>query len=67
MEERKSMQEEQVCMIVNFNLIKRFCDSIGTDTSWYDMLGDLKKDPTVRKRFGDFADYLCFVEAINQR
>ncbi len=54
-------------LLTSFNMLYRLCAAEGKDTSWYEMLGNVEKDPAMRKRYGDFAAYLCFVEAINQR
>lgn len=54
-------------LLTSFNMLHRLCAVEHKDTSWCEMLGDVEKDPSMRKRYGDFAAYLCFVEAINQR
>ncbi len=54
-------------LLTSFKMLYRLCAADGKDTSWYAMLGDVEKNPAMRKRYGDFAAYLCFIEAINQR
>ncbi len=48
-------------------ILARQCGEIGADVSWLQALGDCDRDPMKRKRYGDFAMYLCFAETINQR
>lgn len=54
-------------LLTSFNMLYRLCKADQKDISWYEMLGDVENDPAMRKRYGDFAAYLCFTEAINQR
>ena len=54
-------------LLTSFNMLYRLCKADQKDISWYEMLGDVENDPAMRKRYGDFAAYLCFAEAINQR
>lgn len=54
-------------VIRRFVILGRQCKKLGTDVSWLSDLGDCERDPIKRKRYGDFAMYLCFVETIHQR
>ena len=54
-------------LIVKFNMLSRYLRMNGKDASWRDVLGDEKTDPYVRKRIGDFACYLVFINAICSR
>lgn len=50
-----------------FNILARYLRNQGKQSSWRDVLGDEKKDPGCRKRIGDFACYLVFIESLNAR
>lgn len=54
-------------LIIKFNMLARYLKMIGNTASWRDTLGDEKTDPYVRKRIGDFACYLVFINAICSR
>ena len=54
-------------VIVNFNVFARYMKSQGHSTEWRDALGDENVIPYARKRIGDFACYLVFVNALNER
>ena len=54
-------------LIIKFNMLARYLQMTGNAASWRDVLGDEKADPYVRKRIGDFACYLVFVNAICSR
>ena len=54
-------------LIANFNMLARYMKSLGISTEWRDILGDETEEPFARKRIGDFACYLVFVNAINER
>ena len=54
-------------LIVNFNVFARYMKSKGHSTEWRDALGDETVFPYTRKRIGDFACYLAFVNALNER
>lgn len=47
--------------IDQMNIIKRMLDKDGIDTSWHDRLG------TDRKRIGDFACFMAYIFAVNNR
>ena len=54
-------------VIDSFNILARYLRNQGKQASWRDVLGDEKKDPGCRKRIGDFACYLVFIESLNAR
>ena len=54
-------------LIINFNTFARYMKSRGHSTEWRDALGDETVLPKIRKRIGDFACYLVFVNALNER
>ena len=54
-------------LIGNFNILARYMKSLGHPTDWRDALGDENVNPSTRKRIGDFACYLVFVNALNER
>lgn len=54
-------------VIRKFDFLGRQLTALGKKIPWTEVLGDCDMDPTKRKRYGDFAMYLCFTETINQR
>lgn len=54
-------------LLRHYVMLYRFCKQQGLDTAWYTMLGDIEQDSAFRKRYGDFAGYLCFIEMACQR
>lgn len=54
-------------VIDGFNILARYLKKQGKSAAWRDVLGDEKKDPGCRKRIGDFACYLVFIESLNAR
>lgn len=50
-----------------FNILARYLRNQGKQASWRDVLGDEKENPYCRKRIGDFACYLVFIESLNAR
>ena len=54
-------------LIVKFDILDRYQKSIGLNTEWRDELGDIKENPLYRKKIGDFACYIAFINAINSR
>lgn len=54
-------------VIDSFNILARYLKKQGKTAAWRDVLGDEKKDPGCRKRIGDFACYLVFIESLNAR
>lgn len=54
-------------LITKFNILARFQKSLGYSAKWRDLLGDENQHPYTRKRIGDFACYLVFMNAINER
>ena len=54
-------------MIIKFNMLARYLKMQGRDTGWRDKLGYEEEDKLYRKKIGDFACYLVFVNSINSR
>ena len=54
-------------VIVKFNKLSRYLKMTEKEAYWRDELGDESADPYIRKRIGDFACYLAFVESLYAR
>ena len=54
-------------VIIKFNMLARYVRMQGKDAGWRDRLGDEKENPYNRKRIGDFACYLVFINSLNAR
>lgn len=54
-------------VIVKCNMLSRYLRMQGKKAAWRDVLGDETADPYDRKRIGDFACYLAFVNGLNAR
>lgn len=54
-------------VIDSFNILARYLKKQGKAAAWREALGDEKEDPGCRKRIGDFACYLVFIESLNAR
>ena len=54
-------------VIVKFNMLERFLKMKGKDARWREVLGHEEDDPSFRKRIGDFACYLVFVNSLLAR
>lgn len=54
-------------LIIKFNMLSRYMKMQGKDAAWRDTLGYEEDDPYNRKRIGDFACYLAFVNGLNAR
>lgn len=54
-------------LLRKYDYLGRRLEALGKVVPWTEILGDCDMDPTKRKRYGDFAMYLCFAETINQR
>ena len=70
--EKKIEQDESRTMchntlIMKFDILARYLRSIGHSAEWRTLLGDVNLDPVYRKRIGDFACYLVFVNSICSR
>jgi len=50
-----------------YNMLARWLRKQGQPANWRDELGDVEKDPALRKRIGDFACYMVFVSALLER
>lgn len=54
-------------LIINFDKLARYLKLQGKPAVWRDRLGSIEEEPAYRKRIGDMANYLAFVEALLQR
>lgn len=54
-------------LIVKFNQLARFLKMQNKSASWRDVLGHEEDDRCNRKRVGDFACYIVFINSINAR
>lgn len=54
-------------VIIAFNMLARYLKMQGKSASWRDVLGEESENPYYRKRIGDFACYLVFMESLNAR
>ena len=54
-------------VIVKFNQMARYLKTQGKDTPWRDTLGYEENDKYFRKRIGDFACYIVFINSILAR
>ena len=54
-------------VIVRFNQLARYLQSHGKAAAWRDTLGYEEEDRYFRKRIGDFACYLAFVNSLLAR
>ena len=54
-------------VITHVNMLARYLKSLGKEAKWRDALGYEEEDPYNRKRIGDFACYLVFVNSLNAR
>lgn len=54
-------------VIVKLNTLARFLKQLGQSAEWRDTLGYEEDNSYNRKRIGDFACYLVFVESLNAR
>ena len=54
-------------LIVKLNVFARYMKSIGHSTEWRDTLDDENSHSHVRKRIGDFACYMVFINALGAR
>lgn len=54
-------------VIIKFNMLARYVRMQGKDAKWRDCLGDEKENPYNRKRIGDYACYLVFINSLNAR
>lgn len=54
-------------VLIKFNMLARYLKTQGKAAAWRDFLGDEKENPYNRKRIGDFACYLVFVNSLNAR
>lgn len=54
-------------LIVKFNQLARFLKMQGKTAAWRDTLGFEEDDKYYRKRIGDFACYIVFINSISSR
>jgi len=54
-------------VLICIKALSRCLRSRGKAVKWLDTLGDLEKDPGNRRRWGDFACYLAFINSVNGR
>ena len=54
-------------VIIKFNMLARYVKMQGKDAQWRERLGDEKENSYNRKRIGDFACYLVFINSLNAR
>lgn len=64
-DESRSMCHDS--LITKFDILSRYLRTIGYSSEWRNSLGDVKKDPIYRKRIGDFACFLVFIESLSMR
>lgn len=69
-EKMKQDQSRTLChdsLIVKFNQLAKYLQMIGKDAKWRKELGYIEDDPYNRKRIGDFACYIVFVNSLCAR
>lgn len=54
-------------LILKMNIFARYMKSVGHSTEWRETLGDENSHSHVRKRIGDFACYMVFINALGAR
>ena len=55
-------------VIIHFDMLARYLRNQGKPAAWRDILGPVDQDhPDNRKKIGDMANYLVFVEAVTHR
>lgn len=54
-------------LIVKFNQLAKYLQIIGKEAKWRSELGFIEDDPYNRKRIGDFACYIVFVNSVCAR
>jgi len=54
-------------VIIKINKLSRYLKTIGKAAAWRESLGDESADPYIRKRIGDFACYLAFINCLYAR
>lgn len=54
-------------LIVKFNQLSRYLKMQGKEAGWRDVLGYEEESASSRKRIGDFAGYLVFINCLNAR
>lgn len=54
-------------LIVKLNILARYLRMQGKAAAWRDSLGDEQENPYARKRMGDFACYVVFINSLCAR
>lgn len=54
-------------VIIKFNMLARYVKMQGKEAGWRDCLGYEEENPYNRKRIGDMACYIAFVNSLNAR
>ena len=54
-------------LIAHTNMLSRYLKQNGKEAAWRNILGYIEDDPYNRKRIGDFAVYVSFVEGLLNR
>lgn len=54
-------------VIIKFNQLSRYLKMRGWNAAWRDTLGYEEDDPNFRKRIGDFACYVVFINSVSAR
>lgn len=54
-------------VIIKFNKLARYLKMTEKKAAWRETLGDESADPYIRKRIGDFACYLAFLNGLSAR
>lgn len=67
MEKDESRSKCHDVLIDHFNILARYTKQIGHEAKWRELLGDITEDSQYRKRIGDFACFLVFINSINAR
>ena len=65
MDSRRTSCHDSV--IVKFNMLAKYVRMQGKNAQWRDRLGDEKENSYNRKRIGDFACYMVFINSLNVR
>lgn len=53
--------------IIKCSKLAKYQKMTGKEAAWREKLGDESKDPYIRKRIGDFACYIAFINGLSAR
>lgn len=67
MDQDSSRTSAHDSVITKFNMLSRCLKMHGKKAEWRDILGDADADSYNRKRIGDFACFLAFINGLNAR